>query len=237
VEEIKEKVDRLEYALMRLAYTQQKTEMELQEFKREMQEFKNEMQEFKGEMQEFKNEMLEFKNEMREFKNEMREFKNEMREFKDWSKKNIENLNRQWGNLANKLGTLVEDIFAPSIDIVIKKHFKIAPDRIYTNLLVRKNGDELELDIVASSVKEKKLFVVEVKANPDREEYVERFQRKLSIVFEYLPEYAGFELLPIYAGFSMKENTVKKLSQLGIYAMVVRGDILEIVNFDDVRKS
>jgi len=223
VEEIKEKVDRLEYALMRLAYTQQKTEMELQEFKREMQEFKNEMQEFKGEMQEFKNEMLEFKN--------------EMREFKDWSKKNIENLNRQWGNLANKLGTLVEDIFAPSIDIVIKKHFKIAPDRIYTNLLVRKNGDELELDIVASSVKEKKLFVVEVKANPDREEYVERFQRKLSMVFEYLPEYAGFELLPIYAGFSMKENTVKKLSQLGIYAMVVRGDILEIVNFDDIRKS
>ncbi len=223
MEEIKEKVDRLEYALMRLAYTQQKTEMELQEFKREMQEFKNEMQEFKGEMQEFKNEMLEFKN--------------EMREFKDWSKKNIENLNRQWGNLANKLGTLVEDIFAPSIDIVIKKHFKIAPDRIYTNLLVRKNGDELELDIVASSVKEKKLFVVEVKANPDREEYVERFQRKLSMVFEYLPEYAGFELLPIYAGFSMKENTVKKLSQLGIYAMVVRGDILEIVNFDDIRKS
>jgi len=202
VEEIKEKVDRLEYALMRLAYTQQKTEMELQEFK-----------------------------------NEMLEFKNEMREFKDWSKKNIENLNRQWGNLANKLGTLVEDIFAPSIDIVIKKHFKIAPDRIYTNLLVRKNGDELELDIVASSVKEKKLFVVEVKANPDREEYVERFQRKLSMVFEYLPEYAGFELLPIYAGFSMKENTVKKLSQLGIYAMVVRGDILEIVNFDDIRKS
>jgi len=202
VEEIKEKVDRLEYALMRLAYTQQKTEMELQEFK-----------------------------------NEMLEFKNEMREFKDWSKKNIENLNRQWGNLANKLGTLVEDIFAPSIDIVIKKHFKIAPDRIYTNLLVRKNGDELELDIVASSVKEKKLFVVEVKANPDREEYVKRFQRKLSIVFEYLPEYAGFELLPIYAGFSMKENTVRKLSQLGIYAMVARGDILEIVNFDDVRKS
>lgn len=202
MEEIKEKVDRLEYALMRLAYTQQKTEMELQEFKREMLEFKN-----------------------------------EMREFKDWSKKNIENLNRQWGNLANKLGTLVEDIFAPSIDIVIKKHFKIAPDRIYTNLLVRKNGDELELDIVASSVKEKKLFVVEVKVNPDREEYVERFQRKLSMVFEYLPEYAGFELLPIYAGFSMKENTVKKLSQLGIYAMVARGDILEIVNFDDIRKS
>jgi len=175
--------------------------------------------------------------ELQEFKREMQEFKNEMREFKDWSKKNIENLNRQWGNLANKLGTLVEDIFAPSIDIVIKKHFKIAPDRIYTNLLVRKNGDELELDIVASSVKEKKLFVAEVKANPDREEYVERFQRKLSMVFEYLPEYTGFELLPIYAGFIMKENTVRKLSQLGIYAMVVRGDILEIVNFDDVRKS
>mgnify|MGYP000386114129 CR=1 FL=1 len=43
MEEIRERVDRLEYALMRLAYTQQKTEMGLQEFKIEMLEFKNEI--------------------------------------------------------------------------------------------------------------------------------------------------------------------------------------------------
>jgi len=107
----------------------------------------------------------------------------------------------------------------------------------YTNLLVRKNGDEFELDIVASLMKEEKLFVVEVKANSDKEEYVEKFQKKLSMVFECLSEYPGFELISIYAGFSMKESAVKKLSWLGIYAMVVQGDILKIVNFDDVRKS
>ena len=44
---------------------------------------------------------------------EMREFKNEMGEYKDWPKRQIITMNRQWGDLANKLGTFVEDIVAP----------------------------------------------------------------------------------------------------------------------------
>ena len=99
---IEQKVDKLEEALMRLVYIQQKTEMELQSFKDEMLNFKNEMK--------------VFKDEMLDFKNEMKVFKDEMLDFKEWSKKNIESLNRQWGNLANRMGTLVEDIFFPSMD-------------------------------------------------------------------------------------------------------------------------
>jgi predicted nucleic acid-binding Zn-ribbon protein len=73
------------------------------------------------------NEMKEFKDEMKEFKNEMKMFKDEMLEYKNWSKSMIENMNAQWGNLARKMGTLVEDIFYPSAEIVIKKFLMYCP--------------------------------------------------------------------------------------------------------------
>ncbi len=39
----------------------------------------------------------------------------------------------------------------------------------------------------------------------------------------------------IYIGLSMKKETVKLSTRRKLYAMVFRGDILEIVNFEDVR--
>ncbi|BER91372.1 hypothetical protein [Atrimonas thermophila] len=261
---LKERVDKLEEALMRLVYIQQKTEIELQEFKKEMQEFKREMQDFKDEMKDFKDEMKAFKDEMKDFKDEMKDFKDEMKAFKDemkdfkdemkafkdemkdfkdemldfkeWSKRNIENLNQQWGKLANRLGTLVEDIFAPSIGQAIEKYFGVSPDVIDTKKLVRKEGKSLEVDILALCEKEKVAYVVEVKANPDRKEYIEDFLKKLKEIPSFLPSLGGYTLQGIYAGLNMKEETVKLLTRKKLYAMVFRGDILEIVNFEDVRK-
>jgi uncharacterized membrane protein len=104
-------------------------------------------------------EMKEFKDEMKEFKDEMKEFKNEMLEYKNWSKSIIENMNAQWGNLARKMGTLVEDIFYPSAEIVIKKFFNVLPDFVSARKLVRKNGMEFEADILALCSKEKMAFI------------------------------------------------------------------------------
>jgi len=46
---------------------------------------------------------------------EMREFKEEMREFKDETVRDRKLMNKQWGDLANRLGTMVEDIVAPNL--------------------------------------------------------------------------------------------------------------------------
>ena len=64
--------------------------------------------------------MREFKDEMREFKDEMREFKDEMPEYKEWSRNQIKTMNRQWGDLANKMGTLAEDLVAPSVPRILR---------------------------------------------------------------------------------------------------------------------
>jgi len=173
--------------------------------------------------------------------NEMRDFKNEMSDFKEWSKKNIESLNKstesmnkQWGNLANKLGTLVEDIFIPSIDIAIEKYFGCSPD-VIERKKVRKEGKIIEIDILALCEEKKKAFIVEVKSSPDHLWSIEDFLRLVEVVPNYLPEIKGYELIKIYAGLSMKNETINRLTNLGIYAMVVKGDVLSISNFEDLR--
>ncbi len=134
----------------------------------------------------------------------------------------------------DRLGTLVEDIFYPSFDIAIKKHFGIDLESKSLNVWRKKNGKSMEIDLVG--VGGGKVFVLEVKATPDKDEYIDRFVEKLREFFDYFPEYRGLKMIPIYGSWNMKEETVKRLSELGIYAMIVRGDVLEIVNMDEVKR-
>ena len=50
---------------------------------------------------------------------ELRAFKEEMREFKEENRRQTRAMNRQWGDLANKLGTLVEDLVYPSLPRIV----------------------------------------------------------------------------------------------------------------------
>ncbi|MBI3599859.1 MAG: hypothetical protein HY097_04360 [Nitrospinae bacterium] len=136
---IEERVDRVEIALER--------------FINEMREFKDEMREFKDEMREFKDEMREFKDEMGEFKDEMGEFKDEMREFKNEAEKDRKRMNKQWGELANKLGTLVEDIAAPSIPRIAEERFKVEIEYLAVRVKKKKieGLPEKEWDAIAVS--------------------------------------------------------------------------------------
>ncbi|NSW76535.1 MAG: hypothetical protein HPY68_07140 [Candidatus Atribacteria bacterium] len=201
-------------------------------FKNEMLEFKDEMKAFKDEMLAFKDEMKAFKDEMLEFKNGVKVFQDEMQSFKEWAKKNIETMNRQWGELANKMGTFVEDILAPSIDLALSRYFKAEPDTIAPRYRVRQNGKSLEIDILVLERKKKRAFIVEVKAKPDHTDYVEDFLRRLEQIPRFLPELKDFQLIGIYAALNMQEDTVNFLTRNNLYAMVRRGDILEILNFD-----
>jgi chromosome segregation ATPase len=206
---------------------------EMTDFKNEMRVFKDEMLDFKNEMRVFKDEMKVFKDEMTDFKNEMRVFKDEMLDFKEWSKKNIESLNRQWGNLANRMGTLVEDIFFPSMDQTIERYFHIQCDILERNKRIRKDDKSLEIDILVILKKAKQAFIVEVKSNPDRIEYIEGFLEKLDKITQFLPELEEYTRIGIYAGLDMSKETIDLLTKKRIYAMVFKGDFLEIVNYDE----
>jgi hypothetical protein len=147
--------------------------------------------------------------------------------------KDVKANTRQWGNLANRLGTLVEDFFIPSIDIVIEKRFDCKVRRISPRLLERLNGNEMEIDILVES-NDKRVFIIEVKSKPDKIDYIDYFREKLDRFLIFFPEYTDYKLIPIYAGLNMNQSTINKLTNENIYAMIIKGDMLEIPNYEEV---
>ena len=201
---VAQKVSELEKAMMELVYQSRLTEIKINKLSEEMREFKDEM---------------------REFKDEMREFKDEMRE----SRKAMD---KRWGDLARKMGTLIEDIFIPSFDLAIEKYFGLTLKDVMPRRKVRQNEETLELDILAYAGE--KAFVVEVKSSPDRVEYVHDFLEKLKILPDFIPEIKKYQVIPIYAALNMEKSTINLLTKNHIYALIMKGDILEIVNFQDL---
>jgi hypothetical protein len=74
----------------------------------------------------------------------------EMRGFKDETRQQDRVMNRQWGEISNKLGTMVEDLVAPSLSGIIEKKLR---DTVLDLMTRRKrrlaDGRVREFDAVA----------------------------------------------------------------------------------------
>ena len=240
------RVTNLEEAMVQLIAQVDRTSRGLAEFKDEMREFKNEMLEFKDEMREFKNEMLEFKDEMRDFKDEMRAFKNEMLEFKDEmhdfkdeSERFRVEWRRQWGELANKMGTMAEDLVAPSIGHILRETVGCPEDRIEaTAVRVHKidpaTGDSAEFDVLAACGDY--LLLNETKSQL-RVSDVRRFRTRLPQVRRFFPEYADKKIVGAIASLYVDENLVRLGEKLGLVVLGFGDDVMQVLNSSGFRPA
>jgi chaperonin cofactor prefoldin len=161
----------------------------------------------------------------------MEEFKEEMRHYRI-------DLNKKWGELANKMGTIVEDIVAPNIPSIAKTYFGVEILDFF-GIRIQKTHPEdssrrKEFDIIA--VSKEYLFFNETKASP-RQHYLEKFASEYSQVFEYFPEYRDKKLVPIFSSLSLPPDVVKYLTRHGIYAMAMTGETMDLLNYDSVSKQ
>ncbi len=177
----------------------------------------------------FKQEMKEFKDETRQ---EMKEFKDEMTVFKNESEADRKRMNKQWGELANKLGTVVEDIIAPNIPRIAREFFQLddTPDFFDVRARTRKTTDRSalrEFDVIA--VYPNHLLVNETKS-PPKIEYVNEFIEVLPHINEYFPEYQDKTLIPIFSSLYIPDNILHYLSKHKIYAMGMGDETMTIFN-------
>ncbi len=210
--DVAEKMSLLEDAMMKLAYSQMNTEVEIRKLSQEMTEFKDEMSEFKDEMSSFKRE----------------------------SEADRKRMNKQWGDLANKMGTIVEDIVAPNIAGVALKYFQCSD---VDDLMVRRfkrsltdKSKKREFDVIA--VCDDKVIFNETKATP-RISYIDSFSEFIDSgeFFEYFPEYKEKEIIPVFSSLYIRDDIVDYITKKGIYAMAMRDDTMDILNAADVSKD
>ena len=209
------RVGYLEDVMAQLAHEHVKTEIELRNLSKEM---------------------YDFKNEMKDFKDEMKDFKDEMRDFKDEMKQSNQEMNKRWGDLANKMGTIVEDIVAPNLPRVGREDFGLGdePDDFMIHRHKRKVHDfskRREFDALA--IYSDAVIVNETKSSPNVEK-VDGFKKMLSELLEYYPEFEGKKIIPIFSSLSLSKEIINYLSRQKIYGLAMNEDTMVIVNKDEI---
>lgn len=176
---------------------------------------------------------LKLEKEMKEFKDEMKEFKDETLIWRRTIDEERRRMARQWGELANKMGTLVEDIVLPNIPRLAKEYFGC--EDIEDIMIRRKRinpadrSKKREFDVIA--VCNDRIILNETKATP-RVTYIDEFAGFIERgeFFEYFPEYKGKIIIPIFSSLYIDDDSVKYLSQKRIYALAMKDDTMEILN-------
>jgi predicted RNase H-like nuclease (RuvC/YqgF family) len=220
-----ERVDRLEQALAdfvtnvgiefnKLYNSQMRTEAELRAFKDEMRTFKDEMR--------------MFKDEMRMFKDEMRTFKDEMRMFTEESRAQAREMNRKWGDVSNKLGTMVEDLVAPSLPRIVEDTL----GGTVLDLMPRRkrrlaDGRVKEFDAVALTADA--IYLNSTKATL-RSADVDRFVEDIAAFREFFPEYADLPLVGILASLAVDEGVLSYAEKQGFLVLAVGDELMEVKN-------
>lgn len=169
---------------------------------------------------------LEVSRVSRETSQELDRLSREMREFKRES-------NRRWGDLAASLGTLAEDIVAPSIPRVLREvvgcddieFFGVRVRRKYPT----KTGVNREFDTVAMGCGY--FLVVETKIKPTSDA-VAIFADSLPKVKEYFPEFAprNLRFIGALAGLYVDPSVVAFAERRGLIVLGTGKELMSVLN-------
>lgn len=162
---------------------------------------------------------------------EMREFKDEMGEFKDRAEQSNIEMNRQWGQLANKMGTMVEDLVAPSLPRIVRQVTGCAEEEIeFMAIRVRRRLDNKrsrEFDAVA--VCGDYVLVNETKSSLDSRD-IERFAKAMVTARDFMPEYSGRSFIGAIASLYVDNNLVRYGERRGLIVLGFGQNVMEVLN-------
>src|SRR6056297_3457492 len=237
--DLKERVTGLEQFMMELTYETTKTSMAVRQLSQEMKDFKDETRrDTKAFKEEMRKDTKALKEEMRNFKEEIRNdtkaFKEEMKNAKEETRKDTKNfkkeLNKKWGELANKMGTIVEDIVAPGLKGVAAEYFGIKEFDFFAPRLRLKNTDRSitrEFDVIAET--NDYFFVVETKSTPSIG-FISDFIKLIPQLDSWFPVIRQKKLVPVFASLYISDDLITYLTRNNILAMATRGDGMDICN-------
>ncbi|MBK1621651.1 hypothetical protein CKO42_25310 [Lamprobacter modestohalophilus] len=189
------------------------------------------MREFKEEMSLFKGEMGAFKDEMSDFKDEMRVFKDEVRADQEASRRERIEMNRKWGDLANKLGTIVEDLVYPSLSRIVRETFGEEPRDIVVRFK-RRLSDGRREEIDALAVTDELIVLNSTKATL-RSADVDAFILQIERFREFFPEYAALPVVGLLATLSVDNSVLRYAERNGFLVAAVGEEVMELKNRAD----
>jgi len=173
---------------------------------------------------------LQMQNEIdtKNLKAEMKDFKDEMKDFKDEMRQQTREMNIKWGELANKMGTMVEDLVAPSLPRIVNAEYNIE----VTDLTVRRiiklpDGKRKEFDAIA--VAGPYIFLNSTKSTM-RNQDVEIFKDEIKEFREILPEFKDKKVIGLLASLYIDESFITYAEKKGFYVLGIGEHLMEVKN-------
>jgi len=140
----------------------------------------------------------------------------ELRDFKEENRQQIREMNRQWGDLANKLGTLVEDLVYPSLPRILRETLKEE---------ILDLGPRRKRRLADGRVKE--FDAVAVTATSA---HVDRFIEDIGAFREFFPEYQELPIVGILATLAVDDSVLNYAEKTGFLVLAVGDQLMEVKN-------
>ena len=169
------------------------------------------------------------------FRAEMARDREEMKQQADRERREM---NKRWGELANKMGTVVEDIVAPSIQRLARAVFDCGEPQYFGTRVSLSRGDDRsrEREFDALYVGTRAVLLNETKSSP-RMSDAQAFTRFLESgeFARYFPQYRELPIVPAFSSLSIPDDLVTYLTRRGIYAIAMGDEAMQVLNLDAVR--
>lgn len=166
--------------------------------------------------------------ELQNLSKEMAAFKNEMAAYKEENRQTNREMNRRWGQIANKLGTLVEDLVAPSLPRIIKE---VAGQEVIDLSIRRKrrltDGQVREFDALALTAD---TLCLNSTKSTLRSSDIERFSEEVEALRAFFPEYATYPLIGILASLAIEPSVLHYAERQGLLVLGVGDQLMEVKN-------
>jgi hypothetical protein len=146
-------------------------------------------------------------------------------------------MNKKWGELANKMGTIVEDIIAPSLRRMAQEEFGCGQELLFAERLSRVRSDDpgRRREFDALYIGEKAVLLNETKATA-RSEYAVAFVEFLdrNEFALYFPEYQNLPIVPVFSSLHIPPDLVMYLTRHNIYAVAMGDESMQILNWSEM---
>jgi len=147
--------------------------------------------------------------------------------------------NKQWGETANRLGRVVEDIVAPNIP-------RIAADQLGYTATIEDFSIRRKVSYPGQPDKQREFDTIAVYPNvvilnetkeTVRQSYLENFAAFVESgeFYGYFPQYQGRKLIPIFSSLYLAEPAVNYLTKHGIYALAMGDETMTLLNFEQLK--
>ncbi len=141
---------------------------------------------------------------------------------------------KQWGEIANKLGSFVEDIVAPNIPRIARQILGTEGENeelfAANRLRVWHPQDPArmrEFDYVYAT--RRGWIIVESKHDPKLKD-IDAFREALGEANDYSPQYASLLLRPIFASLNIPDHVVAYCTRHRIYALGLGPERMQLLN-------